>query len=130
MQDRMTVGQLYPRTITTLHNKPMATSTSSVHTPGENRRFADLLQDNMVRLSHHAEQRLRQRGIHLDDAQMGKLNTALDKAEQKGAKDTLMLFQNMALIVNVKNRTVVTAMDSASMNEHVFTKIDSAVIVT
>ena len=56
--------------------------------------------------------------------------TAIDKAAAKGAKDSLILFKDMAFIVNVKNRTIVTAMDSSSMQDNVFTQIDSAVVIT
>lgn len=52
------------------------------------------------------------------------------KSAAKGAKESLILMQDMAFIVNVKNRTVVTAMDSESMKDNVFTQIDSAVIIS
>jgi flagellar operon protein len=61
---------------------------------------------------------------------MKQIGSALDKAAAKGAKESLILMQDMAFIVNVKNRTVVTAMDSASMKDNVFTQIDSAVIIS
>ena len=53
----------------------------------------------------------------------------MDKAAQKGSQDSLILMNDTALVVSVKNRTVVTAMDGASMKDNVFTNIDSAVIV-
>ena len=37
--------------------------------------------------------------------------------------------EDVALVVSVKNRTVITAVDRAQMKENVFTNIDSAVIV-
>ncbi|MBC8079443.1 MAG: flagellar biosynthesis protein, partial [Gorillibacterium sp.] len=71
-----------------------------------------------------------QRGVNLKPEQLEQIRSAIDKAEAKGAKDSLILLKDMALIVNVKNRTIVTAMDGASMKENVFTQIDSAVILT
>jgi hypothetical protein len=41
-----------------------------------------------------------------------------------------MLLGGTALIVNIPNRTVVTALDGASMKDNVFTQIDSAVIIS
>jgi flagellar operon protein len=56
------------------------------------------------------------------------LNQAVDRAESKGAKESLVLMDQLALIVSIKNRTVITAVDGESMKENVFTNIDSAVI--
>ena len=47
----------------------------------------------------------------LKPEQMAKIESAIDKAAAKGAKDSLILFKDMAFIVNVNNRTIVTAMD-------------------
>ena len=64
----------------------------------------------MVRFSHHAEVRLKERGIQLQARTIEKINKAIDKAAAKGAKDALMILGGMAFIVNVPNRTVVTAL--------------------
>ena len=82
-----------------------------------------------LKFSSHAAQRLRDRKIALDPATMAKLSEAIDKADSKGVQDTLVLTQDAALIVNVKNRTVVTAMDKNSLNGNVFTHIDGAVLI-
>lgn len=94
--------------------------------------FNEILEKQLngeVKFSQHAIQRLQSRNIKLDQAAMDKLNGAVDKAAQKGAKESLILMNNLALVVSVKNRTVITAMDESSMRESVFTNIDSAVIV-
>ncbi|WP_434753026.1 TIGR02530 family flagellar biosynthesis protein [Paenibacillus amylolyticus] len=106
--------------------KPQAGETSSAPV----KPFAQVLGDNLLKLSNHAAKRLEQRGIELKTEQMKQIGSALDKAAAKGAKESLILMQDMAFIVNVKNRTVVTAMDSASMKDNVFTQIDSAVIIS
>jgi len=83
-----------------------------------------------LKFSKHALERLRNRKITLDEAQLDKLYQAVDKAEKKGARESLILFrENLALVVSVKNRTVITALDGESMKENVFTNIDSAVII-
>lgn len=94
--------------------------------------FNEILEKQLngeVKFSQHALQRLQSRNIKLDQAAMDKLNGAVDKAAQKGAKESLILMNNLALVVSVKNRTVITAMDESSMKDSVFTNIDSAVIV-
>lgn len=86
---------------------------------------------NGVKFSQHALQRLQNRNITLGQADLAKLNDAVDKAAQKGAKESLVLMSNnsLALLVSVKNKTVITAMDGANLKDNVFTNIDSAVIV-
>jgi flagellar operon protein len=59
---------------------------------------------------------------------MVSLQRAVSRAEEKGAKDSLVLLRDLAFIVSVKNRTVVTAVDGEHIKENVFTNIDSAVI--
>ena len=82
-----------------------------------------------LKFSAHAMQRLNDRQIKLDPATLQRVNTAVDKAAAKGVQDTLVLTKDAALIVSVKNRTVVTAMDRNAMDGNVFTNIDGAVIV-
>lgn len=100
---------------------------------GEN--FSDVLTQAMlpsdvdVRLSAHAKQRLEMRGITLDTQDMKKLDEAMDKAEEKGAHNSLIVYNGNAFVVNIDNRTVVTALDSSNVAQNVFTQIDSAVVV-
>ena len=82
-----------------------------------------------LKFSAHASQRLRERKIAIDPATMQRINDAVDKAESKGVEDTLILTSDTALIVNVSNRTVVTALDRKSASGNVFTNIDGAVII-
>ncbi len=93
--------------------------------------FADILQDKLqsrdVKISKHAQNRLETRNLQLDEKQKAKLVEAVDKADSKGVRDTLVVMDNMALVVNVRNRTVITAVNSGEMKENVFTNIDGAV---
>jgi flagellar operon protein len=82
-----------------------------------------------LKFSAHATQRLKDRKIALDPATMAKVNDAVDRAQAKGVEDTLVLTSNAALIVNVKNRTVVTALDRNSLAGNVFTNIDGAIVL-
>lgn len=96
--------------------------------------FAEILQDSLratrqINFSKHALERLEHRNIALSAADLAKLDQAVEKAARKGARESLILFNDLALIVSVNNKTVVTAVDGQSMRENVFTNIDSAVIV-
>lgn len=82
-----------------------------------------------VKFSAHASQRLKDRKITLDQGMMSKVNDALNKAQGKGLEDALILTKDAALIVNVPNRTVVTAMDRMSLAGNVFTNIDGAIVL-
>jgi len=82
-----------------------------------------------LKFSAHASQRMTERKIQLDAGMMSRVNEALDRADKKGVEDTLVLAGDAALIINVKNRTVITAMDKNSLQGNIFTNIDGAVIV-
>lgn len=84
---------------------------------------------NALKFSAHAIERMRSRGISFAPEMMKGIENAVQKAAQKGSKDTLVLTGDSALIVSVKNNTVVTVMDKASMRENVFTNIDSTVVI-
>ncbi len=82
-----------------------------------------------VKFSQHAQDRLRSRGITMNDAELGLLNTAVENVAQKGGKESLIMMGDAAFVVSVKNKTVVTAMDRSQMQGNVFTNIDSAVVI-
>lgn len=82
-----------------------------------------------LNFSGHAVDRMVSRGIRLQSTDIKKLEDAVDKAQQKGSRETLVLMGDNAFIVNIKNRTVVTAMDRTMMKENVFTNIDSTVVL-
>ena len=84
---------------------------------------------NGVKFSNHAVERMQTRGIAFNKADMDKLNDAVSRAASKGSKDTLVLMNDAALIVSVKNKTVVTVMDKAALKENVFTNIDSTIVM-
>lgn len=96
--------------------------------------FQDLLKQKQelstseLRFSKHAQERLTSRNIELTDDQVQRLEEATVKASEKGINESLVLVDDMAFIVNIKNNLVVTAMDSQANNGNVFTNIDGAVI--
>ena len=82
-----------------------------------------------LKFSNHAIDRMRSRGIQYSPNEMGAIEKAITSARAKGAKETLVLNDKSAMIVNIKNNTVVTVMDKAALKENVFTNIDSTVII-
>ena len=82
-----------------------------------------------LKFSAHAKERLALRNIELSAEDMARISDAVSKAAAKGARQSLLVMEDMAFIVSVTNRTVITALDGNSMKENVFTNIDSAVIV-
>jgi flagellar operon protein len=82
-----------------------------------------------VSFSAHASERLLQRGISLDAGDLKKISEGIDRAAEKGAKDSLMILRDMALIVSVENRTVITALQGETAKDNVFTQIDSAILL-
>ncbi len=95
--------------------------------------FADILDKKLpvegLKFSRHAEERLRSRGIELSENDVKKLEDAVNDVGRKGGRESLVMMGNAAFVVNVKNRTVITAMDREGMRGNVFTNIDSAVVV-
>ncbi|MEZ5162792.1 MAG: TIGR02530 family flagellar biosynthesis protein [Fimbriimonadaceae bacterium] len=90
--------------------------------------FQDILSDRL-KVSAHAKTRLESRDIQLDAEKWERVMSGVDRAAQKGAKESLVMIDDVALVVSVKNRTVITAVDQSHLKENVFTNIDSAVIV-
>ncbi len=97
--------------------------------------FQDVLQQKTLqeagslKFSKHALGRLTDRRIELSPNQLERLNEGAQRAGQKGIKDSLVIVDELAFIVNVPNQTVVTAMDSTETNNNVFTNINGAVIM-
>ena len=82
-----------------------------------------------IKFSNHAIERMQSRGISYSTDDLSKLSQAISKAAAKGSKDTLILMDQSALIVSVKNNTVVTVMDKSALKENVFTNIDSTIVM-
>jgi flagellar operon protein len=81
-----------------------------------------------VQFSGHAVDRLRRRGIEVDAPTLQRLDGGVQRAAAKGSRESVVFIDGTAFVVSVRNRTVITAVDRASMREHVFTNIDAAVI--
>ncbi len=116
---------------------PVQPSSRPSQTPGQRSTkatsestFAKVLdQTQGVKFSQHAQERLKSRNISFSAEELQQLEGAVNRVAQKGGKDSLVMLGDAALVVSVKNRTVVTAMDRSQMKGNVFTNIDSAVVI-
>jgi len=102
---------------------------NSTNIKGNVDNFSNIFQEELdkVKFSSHALKRLESRQIKLSNNEVNKIQDAVQKAELKGSKDSLVMMNNTAFIVNIPNRTVVTALPVEENNENIFTNIDSVV---
>ena len=89
----------------------------------------NVMEQSELKFSKHAVSRLSDRNIALTDAQNVRLENGVKQASEKGITESLVLVDSLAFIVNVPNKTVVTAMDQTETNSNIFTNIDGAVII-
>ncbi len=112
---------------------PTSQNAQSAQSTGSTKSFQEIFdkiqKSGELKFSKHALQRLESRNIKLEDSDIEKLNTAVDKAQSKGVKDALIIMGDKAFIASVTNRTIVTAAAEDQLKENVFTKIDGAVII-
>jgi len=88
--------------------------------------LARKLFDQGIKVSAHAQRRLD--GVTPRTDAAGRLGQAIARAEQKGATQSLILVDDLAFVVSVRNRTVATAVDGGRTSDGIFTNIDSVVI--
>jgi flagellar operon protein len=116
-------GAITPSPLDIAAQKP---KTEAVRGPA----FGEVLAEKtaQVQFSGHALQRVRRRGIEVDGQTLQRLQSGVDRAAGKGARESVVFVDSTAFVVSVRNRTVITAVDRDHMKDHVFTNIDSAVI--
>lgn len=114
---------------------PRSGATAAKTTPGAGQgSFADVLAKTVVsnpqgiRFSAHAQARLQERGMSLNEKELVRLQQAVDRAGQKGSKDAYVVYGDTGFVVNVPNRTVVTAL--VNQEDTVVTNIDSVVMLS
>lgn len=126
MTDRITI---FPQPIAPARPKPAARGQQPTPAAGS---FDQLLQKQIdqagVKFSKHAVDRMNSRGIQFSPNQMERIEQAVSQVEAKGGRESLVLIDDTALVVSVKNDTVVTVVDKEQLKNNVFTNIDSAVI--
>ncbi|WP_110953267.1 TIGR02530 family flagellar biosynthesis protein [Anaerosinus massiliensis] len=130
MADNVIYYQTQP--LLPLDNRTKPTNLSAVTKRNEGKdSFSKLLDQEIsgVKFSQHALDRMKFRNLQFSSHDLMKLNDAVEKIAQKGAKESLVYMRDVALVVSVTNKTVITAMDGKSAKDTIFTNIDSAVIL-
>ena len=89
----------------------------------------EVTENSELRFSTHATMRLADRNINLSKEQSERLESGVTKAGEKGIHESLVIVDSLAFIVNIPNRTVVTAMDRNESADNIYTNIDGAVIM-
>jgi flagellar operon protein len=93
-------------------------------------KFEEILREKSeLKFSAHAQKRLQSRNIELSESDIEKLKTGIQKIKEKGGNDSVIIADNRAYVVSVKNNTVVTVMEGKDLKENIFTNIDSMMIV-
>ncbi|WP_461205735.1 TIGR02530 family flagellar biosynthesis protein [Clostridium sp. DL1XJH146] len=82
-----------------------------------------------IKISKHAQRRLDSRNIELTSKDMTSLSNAMDKAKDKGAEESLLIYKNLAFVSNISSKTIITTMEIDGGEGNIFTNIDSAVFV-
>ena len=113
-------------------NKPISQKPQGVSS-NTGKSFAEVLNESQrneeVTLSAHAQERLKQQNITISQQDMKRITEATQIAEKKGSKESLMILRDLALVVNINNRTVITAVDKSRQKDRIFTNIDSTIIL-
>jgi flagellar operon protein len=114
--------------------KPVHGNVPNVNQGQSSTNFQEILQKSLdnqpgVKFSAHAVDRLHERNIALSNDDISRLNNAVSLAEGKGSRESLVLMNDLAFVVSVKNKTVVTAMANSQLKDNVITNIDSTVIL-
>ncbi|MGQ9556350.1 MAG: TIGR02530 family flagellar biosynthesis protein [Desulfurispora sp.] len=133
--DRLAVKPLYlPPVALPGQPSPAAGRGAGAGAPSGNPSFArvleaQLVQNQPVKISAHAARRMAERQIVLAGEHLAGVAAAMDRAAARGARSSLLIMGDVALVASIVNRTVVTAVPREELKEHIFTNIDSAVFV-
>ena len=124
-------SRLYP-----LQNKPV--QSQKINSGNQDSKalksFSEILNDKLtqttdLKFSAHAVRRLEERQVDMSAGALNRLNDGLQQLDAKGSVNSVILMDETAFVVSVKNRTVVTAVDNSNAENSVFTNIDSVAIV-
>lgn len=120
-----------PSPVQRIASQPAPAATDRPRQEAEATAFAAVLAARRrgdLRFSSHAQQRLARRGIDLGPGDLDRLTAAVDQASAKGGRESLILLDELALVVSIDKRTVITAMNTDAAQGNVFTNVDSVVI--
>lgn len=96
----------------------------------EKTNFSDILKEQQqIQVSKHASHRMQERSIHLSSTDWNKMNTKLEEAKNKGVKESLVIMEKAAFIINAENKKMITAMDRSEINSKIFTNINGTILI-
>lgn len=126
----------YIRNLTTpVNSVSNNTSSNKVENKGnDGESFSEILSKQLstnsrVEFSKHAINRVNERNLDLSSERLERLNNGVKLAEEKGLNDTLIIVDQLAFVVNVKNNKVITTLGEEALKGNVFTNIDGTVII-
>ena len=90
---------------------------------------AELKQGEHLKISKHAEQRMEARGIYIEPSTWTMITLKVQEAKERGINESLVITDQAAFIVSVKNQTVITALDRQEATEQIFTNINGTIIL-
>jgi flagellar operon protein len=129
MSYRVINGQIHPIEPIGGFSQQKSTGKSKNNVDFKNILKKEINEKEGFNISAHAAERLRSRSISLNEQDMKTINEGINKAEQKGCKNSVILYKDLALVTSIKNRTVITAVDKNSAKDNVFTNVDSVVLL-
>lgn len=95
--------------------------------------FSEILKEKLSKenyeytVSNHAANRLKE--INFNEEDMKNIGKGFEIAENKGSKNTVMIYKDVTLVASIENKTLITAVEKERAKENVFTNIDSVVIL-
>ncbi len=125
---RIINGQAYP-----IGNFKLPSESLKDRAVGKKDNFIEILQDEIKKkessytLSKHAADRLKE--IQFTEADMKEIGKGFKIAEEKGSKNSVMIYKDVALIASIENKTVITAIEKERAKDNIYTNIDSVVIL-
>ena len=106
----------------------IAQNRNKVLTPAQS--FGSVLKKAVsgIKISAHAQERIHSRNISFGSNEKLRMESAIQKAQAKGCRESIVMLEGNAFVVSINNKTIITAMDGNSVKDNIFTNIDSAVI--
>lgn len=92
--------------------------------------FAKILKERQdIQLSKHASERMEHRSIQLTPIDLARMSKKLEEAKEKGVKESLVIMEQGAFIVNAESKKIITAMDRTEMTSKIFTNINGTILI-
>ncbi|WP_339249700.1 TIGR02530 family flagellar biosynthesis protein [Sporosarcina sp. FSL W8-0480] len=112
-----------------IHQRHLAKSTNA---PKQSflEQLNNAIEPRELKISKHANERLKERHIHISESEWAHIGEKVNEAKKKGIKESLVLMDQAALIISAKNSTVITAMDRKEAKDQLFTNIDGTIVLS